>query len=74
MINMEEILDCFVERIQDIMFSKKWNIKQFAEYVEIPRRTVNSWILKKRSPRIDYIYQIADRFGYSIDYLVGKEN
>lgn len=56
------------------MLNKKWNIKQFAEYVGIPRRTVNSWILKKRSPRIDYIYHIANCFDYTIDYMVGKEN
>lgn len=66
-------MDCFVDRLKEIMNAKQWNIKQFSEYVNIPRRTVNSWILKKRSPRIDYIYQIATCFGCSIDYLVGKE-
>ena len=66
-------MDCFVDRLQDIMLNKNWNIKQLAEFVKIPRRTLNSWILKKRSPRIDYIYHIANSFGYTIDYMVGKE-
>ena len=58
--NMVEILDVFVERLDDIMKQKNWNIKQLADNLNIPRRTLNSWILKNRVPRIDYIYLIAD--------------
>ena len=72
--NLKNILDVFVERVQDVMLIKNWNIKQLAEFVGIPRTTVNSWILKKRVPRIDYIYTIADALDVSIDYLVGKED
>ena len=72
--DIKVILDTFVERINDYIVVNDWSIKQFAAFVGIPRTTVNSWILKKRAPRIDYIYAIADALEVSIDYLVGKEN
>ena len=71
--NVEVILDVFVERIDDFMKQKGWNIKKLSEELNIPRRTLNSWILKNRVPRIDYIYMIADYLNVSIDYLVGRE-
>ena len=71
---MQEILDIFVERLKDVMISKNLNIKQLADEIKVERRTLNSWILKKRTPRIDYLYSIADCLGVSIDYLVGRED
>ena len=72
--SIQEILDVFVERLQDVMLEKNLNIKQLAEMIKIERRTLNSWLLKKRTPRIDYLYTIADCLGVTIDYLVGREN
>ena len=68
-----EILNSVCERIDDIIKEKNWTIKQFADYVKIPRTTINSWLLKKRTPRIDLLYKIADTFEFTIDYLVGRE-
>ena len=73
MITTEEILNNFVDRLEDVMKRKGWNIKKLAENINVPRRTVNSWILKTRVPRIDYLYAIADFFNVTIDYLVGRE-
>lgn len=74
MITNQELTKIFSERINDYMIEKGMNIKQFAEFVQLPRRTVNSWLLNNRTPRIDYIYHIANCLNYTIDYLVGKEN
>lgn len=74
MITNQEITKIFAERINDYMVEKGMNIKQFAEFVNLPRRTVNSWMLNNRTPRIDYIYHVANYLKCSIDYLVGKEN
>ena len=73
MIEVELILNKFIDRLQDTMQEKGWNIKQLADFLGVPRRTVNSWILKNRTPRIDYLYQIADCLNVTIDYLVGRE-
>ena len=72
--SVDLILDSFCERIKEIRDEKNWTIKQFAEFVQIPRTTINSWILKKRMPQIDLIYKIADSFNVSIDFLVGRED
>ncbi|MBR4998282.1 MAG: helix-turn-helix transcriptional regulator [Clostridia bacterium] len=74
MITNQEITKIFAERINDYMIENGMNIKQFAEFVQLPRRTVNSWMLNNRTPRIDYIYHVANCLKCSIDYLVGKEN
>ena len=73
MIAIDKILDKFVERLQEIMDVKGWTIKQLSDFLCIPRRTVNSWMLKNRVPRVDYIYHIADKLEVTIDYLVGRE-
>ena len=70
---IEEILDVFVERLDDYMKQNGLNIQNLAKKLNIPRRTLNSWMLKNRVPRIDYIYMIADYLNVSIDYLVGRE-
>jgi len=67
------ILDTFVERLKDLMVEKNFSIKKLAEYLNLPRTTVNSWMLKTRTPRIDYLYSIADCLEVTIDYLVGRE-
>ncbi len=71
--SIEDILNTFVERLDDVMKHNGWSIRQLADNLNIPRRTLNSWILKNRVPRIDYIYIIADYLNVSIDYLVGRE-
>lgn len=73
MLTNQEITKIFSERINDYMIEKGINIKQFAEFVQLPRRTVNSWLLNNRTPRIDYIYHIANCLQCTIDYLVGRE-
>ena len=70
----QEITKTMAERINDFMIEKGMTIKQFAEYVQLPRRTVNSWLLNNRTPRIDCIYHVAECLGITIDYFVGKEN
>lgn len=71
--DINEILNAICDKINDIRKEKSWTIQQFADEVKIPRTTINSWLLKRRTPRIDLIYHIADCLGVTIDYLVGRE-
>lgn len=70
----QEILSIFIRKIKEFMKEKNFNISQFAEVIEVPKRTVSGWITNKRLPRIDYLYQIAEYMNCSIDYLVGRED
>ena len=60
MINNDDLMEKFCKRINEILKEKGWTIKDLAEYVNIPRTTVNNWLLKKRIPKIDLICQMAD--------------
>ena len=68
MIEVELILNKFIDRLQDTMQEKGWNIKQLADFLGVPRTTVNSWLLKKRIPKIDLLYKIADCLNVTINY------
>ena len=69
----QEILVIFIKKIKEFMAEKNFNIKEFAEFVNVPRRTVSGWIANQKMPRIDYLYQIAEKLNCTIDYLVGRE-
>lgn len=70
----QEILNIFIQKIKEIMKEKNFNTTQFAEFIQVPTRTVSGWIANKRMPRIDYLYHIAESLNCSIDYLVGRED
>ena len=71
--NINKILELFSKRLKELMEENKLNITKFASLVGIPRTTVNSWTLGLKFPRLDYLWKIADEFGVTIDYLVGRE-
>ena len=72
--NVEKVLIRFSNKLKDIMAEKGWSIKQFAEQIDIPRTTLNSWVLMKKVPKLDLLDKIADCLGVTIDYLVGRED
>ncbi len=74
MISLNEILDNIRDRLDDVLKQKDWNMTQLANDIGIPSRTFMSWMAGTRIPKIDYLWQIADYLGVSIDYLVGREN
>lgn len=69
-----EILNVFIKKVKEFMKERNFNIKDFAEFINVPRRTVSGWLTNQKMPRIDYLYQIAECMNCSIDYLVGKED
>lgn len=74
MVDINKILDSVCKFIEAMRKEKGWTIAEFSKNVGIPRTTVNAWVLKKRMPKLELLYQVAEYFGYSIDYIVGKEN
>lgn len=72
--NIQNVLEKFSIRLKDLMQEKNLNIKELSKLTDIPRSTINSWTLKKRSPMIDYLCILADFFQVSIDYLLGRED
>lgn len=69
----DKILEAFSNRLKELLASKSWSIKDFSTEINIPRTTINSWILKKKVPRSDYLCIIADYFNITTDFLLGRE-
>ncbi len=73
MVRSEEVLNAFAEKLKELMNEKGYNIKTFAEEIGIPKSTINDWTLKKTMPAADSVCIIADFFGVTTDYLLGRE-
>ncbi len=71
---ISEIMDVFAYRLFELIQDKGWNIQKFSKIIKLPRTTINSWLLKTRSPKIDNLCALADFFGVSVDYLLGRED
>lgn len=62
------------ERIKELM--KVEGISQYAlaKKLGISQSTICNWLNGKKEPSIESLWKLADFFGESIDYIVGKEN
>ena len=70
----ENIKEKFAEKLNELMREKNLNGKSLSEKTNIPRTTISSWITMKKKISIDYLCIIADFFGVSTDFLLGKED
>lgn len=60
-----------VDKIKELAKSRGKSMKQVALDLGLPYNTFYKW--NKQTPKIDKIKVVADYFGVSIDYLLGKE-
>lgn len=70
----KEIKEIFAERLLELMTDKGLNAKQLSETLNIPRTTISSWKTKKKKISIDCLCVLAEFFGVSTDYLLGRED
>lgn len=73
MMIMNKIVDNFVEKVKDYLIEKNINVVELSKQLNIPNKTLYSWLDKTRVPKIDSIWLVADLLSVSIDYLVGRE-
>ena len=60
----------FSERLKELRISKGLTMEQLGKEIESTRGTIGNFENKK--PSLDMLIKIADYFGVSIDYLVGR--
>ena len=62
------------ERIRELM--KVEGISQYAlaKKLGISQSTICNWLNGKKEPIIESLWKLADFFGETIDYIVGREN
>ncbi len=73
-LNKKDILTIFANRLKELMNFQSLSISQLSQKINIPKSTINCWLLKIRSPQIDSLVAIADYFGVTTDYLLGRED
>lgn len=73
-LNKKDILIIFANRLKELMNFQSLSIAQLSQKINIPKSTINCWLLKIRSPQIDSLVAIAEYFGVTTDYLLGRED
>ncbi len=66
---MKEILS---RRLRECRKSKGYTQGQVAIYCDITEKAYQNYELMTRVPKIDILIKIADLYGVSLDYLVGR--
>jgi transcriptional regulator with XRE-family HTH domain len=66
------MMDHFTERLKILRLERGLSQQELSTKLNIPRTTISSWELGRRSPDIKMLEILADFFKVSIDYLVGK--
>jgi transcriptional regulator with XRE-family HTH domain len=72
--NIDVLQKIFVERLTSLMQEHNLGITELAVKTGIPRPTLNNWLLLNRTPQMDGLCKLADFFGCTVDYLLGREN
>jgi transcriptional regulator with XRE-family HTH domain len=60
-------------RIKELRESRKIKQKEMAEILQVPNNTYNQWENEKRQPDPDMLVKIAEYFGVTVDYLLGRD-
>ncbi|TQI66756.1 XRE family transcriptional regulator [Clostridium sp. KNHs216] len=63
-----------MEQLKTLRKQKKISQKKLAEDLHVTQATVSRWETGDMLPTIDILNEIADYFGVSVDYLLGKSD
>ena len=64
----------FSKRLRELRLERKLSQQELAVALKTNQRTVSSWETGYRQPDYETLVQIADYFGVSTDYLLGKKD
>lgn len=59
-------------RIKELAYVQKISIRRLEENIGFGNGTINRWA--KTTPGVDKLEKVADYFGVSVDYLLGRES
>lgn len=61
------------DRLRKLRESTGLNQKQFAENINMKQTTYNGYETGKHVPKSEVLVLLAERYGVSVDYLLGKD-
>lgn len=62
----------FASVLQSLRKTARLTQEEMADVLNIPKRTYGSWERSERQPDIEMLCKIADYFGVTTDYLLGR--
>lgn len=69
---MAEVLSKFAENLDTLAFDAGLNGKELAEAIGVKAPTVYNLLNGKRQPSVGVLVRLAERFGVSVDFLLGR--
>lgn len=64
--------ESFIKKLSILLEEKNITQRELAEKINVTEVTISRYLSGERSPRIEIVSKIAEFFGVSIDYLLGK--
>lgn len=64
----------YKNRIRDLREDKDLKQKEVAEYLQIHQTTYSDYELGKLNVPVAVLHKLADFYGVSVDYLIGRTN
>ena len=68
----QEIKEIFSERLEGLKRSQGMGGQDLAVKIGVTRQLISWWIAGKNLPKYHNLVRIADLFGVSVDYLLGR--
>ena len=62
----------FCERLKTLRAHRKLSQAQLAKKLNVSQSTVAGWEIRKTEPGHELLCKVADTFGVSLDYLLGR--
>ena len=72
--NREVVQKIFIERFKDLLKEKGISQAKLSRDTKIPQQSISSWLVGVRTIQIDSLCILADYFGVTTDYLLGRED
>ena len=63
-----------VERIKYLMEAEDISQYALAKKLGISQSTICNWLNGKKEPSIESLWKLADYFGESVDYIIGRDS
>lgn len=64
----------FAERIKQLRTERGLTHQQLADYIGVSKSTVSMWEIGQRSPTNKRMYELADFFHVTVDYMTGHSD
>lgn len=62
------------KRIHDLRMAFGWSQVELARKLQVSKQAVSNWENDNIQPSIDMLIRLADTFGVTTDYLLGRED